>query len=202
MPSVLRQPDLRPAPGGDVPERPALACIELSSIARGMRMCDDMAKKAPIRVLESVTVCPGKYIVVIGGSVEDVSESYQVGLSVGGPAVVDRLMLPNAHPQLFPAIEAVTNVKDIRSLGVVETFAVASAILGADVACKRAAVELIELRLARGLGGKAFFTLTGELADVEVSVAAAADALGMQSGMLLRTEVIPRPHPEMVRWIL
>jgi microcompartment protein CcmL/EutN len=87
-------------------------------------------------------------------------------------------------------------------VGVVETFAVASAILAADAACKRAEVRLIELRLARGLGGKAFFTLTGELGDVEAAIAAAEAILGAESGLLLRTEVIPRPHPEMVRWLL
>ena len=63
-------------------------------------------------------------------------------------------------------------------------------------------MQLIELRLARGLGGKAFFTLTGEQADVEASVAAAEEILGRESGLLLRTEVIPRPHPQMVRWLV
>ncbi len=183
-------------------QRPALACIELASIARGYRMCDEMAKKAVIRVLEATTICPGKYVVVIGGEVDEVRESFARGLEVAGPAVIDQLMLPNAHPQIIPAIEATSAVEGVQAVGVVETFAVASAILGADAACKRADVRLLELRLARGLGGKAFFLLTGEQADVEASVAAAAEIVGPESGLLLRTEVIPRPHPELVRWLL
>jgi microcompartment protein CcmL/EutN len=179
-----------------------LACVELSSIARGFRMCDEMAKKAPIRVIESATICPGKYVVVIAGEVEDVEQSFAIGLEVGGSAVVDHLMLPNAHAQLVPAIEGTTALQRVDAVGVVETFAVASAILGADAACKRAGVQLIELRLARGIGGKAFFSLTGEQGDVEAAVAAAEEAIGSASGMLLRSEVIPRPHPEMVRWLL
>ena len=182
--------------------QPALACIELSSIARGVRMCDEMAKKAPIRVIEAATICPGKYVVVIAGEVEDVEQSFAMGLEVGGPAVVDQLILPNAHAQLVPAIEGTTAIERVDAAGVVETFAVASAIHGADAACKRAAVQLIELRLARGIGGKAFFSLTGEQADVEAAVAAAEEVIGRASGMLLRSEVIPRPHPEMVRWLL
>jgi microcompartment protein CcmL/EutN len=181
---------------------PALACIELSSIARGVRICDEMAKKAPIRVIEAATICPGKYVVVIAGEVEDVEQSFAVGLEVGGPTVVDQLLLPQAHAQLVPAIEGTTAVEQVDAVGVVETFAVASAILGADAACKRAAVVLIELRLARGIGGKAFFSLSGAQADVEAAVAAAEEAIGRASGMLLRSEVIPRPHPEMVRWLL
>ena len=78
----------------------------------------------------------------------------------------------------------------------------ASAILGADAACKRAPVQLIELRLARGLGGKAFFTLTGALADVEAAIEAAQDRVQQASGLLLRTEVIARPHGELVRWLV
>jgi microcompartment protein CcmL/EutN len=185
-----------------LPVKPALACIELSSIARGYRMCDEMAKRAEVRVLQAITVCPGKFIVVIGGEVEPVQQSYAKGLEIGGPAVVDQLILPNAHPQLIPAIEATAVIDEVKAVGVVETFAVASTILAADAACKRAAVRLIEVRLARGIGGKAFFTLTGDQADVEAAIEAAEAILGEQSGLLLRTEVIPRPHPDMVRWLL
>jgi len=181
--------------------RAALSCIEMSSIARGIRVCDEMAKRAPIRVLESATICPGKYVVVVGGGVEMVRESHARGLEVAGPTVVDQLLLPNAHAQLVPAIEATVEVGPVASVGVVETFAVASAILAADAACKQAAIQLIELRLARGLGGKAFFALTGEQADVEAAVAAAEEILGRESGLLAATEVIPHPHPQMVRWL-
>ncbi len=185
-----------------VPFQPALACVELSSIARGIRTCDEMAKRAEIRVLQAVTICPGKYNIVIGGAVDEVRQSFERGLEIGGPAVVDQLILPNAHVQLIPAIEATAVVGEVGAVGVVETFAVASAIIAADAACKRAAVRLIELRLARGLGGKAFFTLTGDQADVEVAVEAAENIIRESSGLLLRTEVIPRPHPDMVRWLL
>jgi microcompartment protein CcmL/EutN len=185
-----------------LPVKPALACVELSSIARGYRACDEMAKRAEVRVLQAITICPGKFIIVIGGEVEEVQQAYAKGLEIGGPAVVDQLILPNAHPQLIPAIEATAVVDEVKAVGVVETFAVASTILAADAACKRAAVSLIEVRLARGIGGKAFFTLTGDQADVEAAIEAAEAILGEQSGLLLRTEVIPRPHPDMVRWLL
>ncbi len=193
------QPQL--APTGAL-RQPSVACVELTSIARGFRMCDEMVKKADVRVLESVTICPGKYLVVIAGEVEQVEQSFEKGVEVGGPAVVDQLFLPNAHPQLIPAIEAISQVSEVDAVGVVETFAAASGVLAADAACKRADIHLLELRLARGIGGKAFFTLTGPQADVEASVAAAEEVLGSETGLLLRTEVIPRPHEKMVRWLL
>ena len=185
-----------------VPLKPALACIELSSIARGIRTCDEMAKRAEIRVLQAITVCPGKFNIVVSGDVDEVRQSFERGLEIGGPAVVDQLILPNAHEQLVPAIEATAVVGAVGAVGVVETFAVASSIIGADAACKKAAVRLIELRLARGIGGKAFFTLTGDQADVEAAIEAAEVMIAESSGMLLRTEVIPNPHPDLVRWLL
>ncbi len=185
----------------DALRRPALASIELTSIARGFRTCDEMAKKAPIHVLESACICPGKYLIVVGGEVEMVNEAFAHGLEVAGEAMVDQLLLPNAHPQLIPAFTAATEIAEVKAAGVVETFASASAIRAADAACKRAEVQLIELRLARGIGGKAFFTLTGDLADVQAAVAAAREVLEQTSGFLLRTEVIARPHPQMVRWL-
>ena len=189
------------APTGAL-QQPSVACVELTSIARGFRICDEMAKKADIRILESVTICPGKYLVVIAGEVEQVDQSYEKGIEVGGDAVVDHLFLPNAHPQLIPAIEAISQVSEVDAVGVVETFAAASGVLAADAACKRAEVHLLELRLARGIGGKAFFTLTGQQADVEAAVGAAEDVLASTTGLLLRTEVIPRPHAQMVRWLM
>lgn len=177
---------------------PAIACIELISIARGIRTCDEMAKKAPIRVIESAAICPGKYLIVIGGLTGPVGESYHKGLDVGGDAVVDELFLPNAHEQLFPAITASTEVDEVYALGVVETFSATAGVLAADASCKAAAVQLIELRLARGMAGKSFYTMCGSIPDLEAAVAAAEALLQERSGFLLRSEIIRAPHPDLV----
>ena len=61
-------------------------------------------------------------------------------------------------------------METLEALGIVESFSVASLIEGADAAVKTANVELIEIRLAMALGGKAFVTLTGDVAAVESAV--------------------------------
>jgi microcompartment protein CcmL/EutN len=181
---------------------PALAAIELNSIARGMRTTDEMAKKALVQVLESAVICPGKYIVLVGGPVGPVEEAFAKGKEIGGEYVVDQLFLPNAHEQLFGAINATAPVETVAALGVAEFFSVTAGILAADAACKAAEVTLIELRLARGMAGKSFFTLTGELHMVEAAIAAAEHIIADASGFTLRTEVIANPHPDLVRHIL
>jgi microcompartment protein CcmL/EutN len=75
---------------------------------------------------------------------------------------------------------------------------VASTIAAADVALKTATVDLIDVRLANGLGGKSYFVLTGEVSDVKSSVAAGAKQ-AQERGLLAREVVIPSPHHDLVR---
>jgi microcompartment protein CcmL/EutN len=88
-------------------------------------------------------------------------------------------------------------VETLEALGIVESFSVATMIEGADAAVKAANVQIIEIRLAMALGGKAFVTLTGNVAAVESAVDAAAQIVG-QKGMLVNKVVIPGPRPELL----
>ena len=49
------------------------------------------------------------------------------------------------------------------------------------------------LQLARGIGGKGWFTLAGEHADVEAALLAGAAAL--EPALVVGRELVPRPHP-------
>lgn len=181
---------------------PAIAVVELISIARGITTTDAMCKKAPVTLEESAVICPGKYLIIISGPVGPVEESYRRGLEAGGESVIDQLFLPNAHPQLVPAMRALSPVEAVGALAVVETFAAASAILAADASCKRAEVQLIELRLARGMCGKGMYTMTGKLESIEAAIEAAEEILERETGLMLRTEIIPRPHPDLIQKLL
>lgn len=174
---------------------PAVALIELRSIARGVKTADAMVKKAPVRLMEARTVCPGKYIILIVGETEAVEQSLNAGMETGREMIVEDLFLPHAHSQLIPAMEACVDVAAIESLGIVETFTVASVILSADAAAKAAGVTLIELRMANGLGGKSFYTMTGRLHEVEAAVEAGVSIVE-PNGTLLCSEIVPNPHED------
>jgi len=176
--------------------REAIGLIETVSIAIGISVTDEMAKTADVEVLESTAICPGKYMVLIAGDVSSVEASLKRGVEIGGDVVVDTLFIPHVHPQIFPAILGATEVENLRALGVVETFTVASSILAADAAAKAAGVTLLEIRLAKGLGGKGFFTMTGEVFEVEASMDAALE-VAKRGGNLVRSVVIPRPHEQL-----
>ena len=89
----------------------------------------------------------------------------------------------------------------VLAVGVMETFSLASSISAADTAVKAADVELIEVRLGRGMGGKSFVIVTGEVAAVEAAVQAAEGSEQTQ-GLISSSVVIPSPHMDIIRALL
>jgi len=169
--------------------------VELNSIARGIEVSDDMVKAAQVTLLRASTVCPGKYMVLIGGDTGAVRASLKAGIEKGAEYVVDTLMIPNVHEQLFPALSGVVEVKNPVAIGAVEFYSVASAIKAADAAAKAANVTLIEVRTGFAIGGKGFFTLTGDVGAVKAAVAAAEHETDLYVG----STVIPHPSPAVLQ---
>jgi microcompartment protein CcmL/EutN len=176
----------------------SLALIEVASIARGHRVADAMVKRAPVALLRCEPVSPGKLLVLVEGDVAAVDEAFRAGLDVAAEATLDKLFLPQAHAQLPGALRGEARAGEgVDALGVVETVTVAATILAADAACKAAAVRLVEMQLARGIGGKAYFIVTGPLSEVEAAVEAATGAVA--PALVAGTEIIAAPHDDFVK---
>jgi microcompartment protein CcmL/EutN len=178
-------------------EKNSIGLIELTSIASGMHAADIMLKTSQIELILSRTICSGKYMVLIGGDVAEVQAAVDNATSQVEYAVIDTFVIPNVHRDIFPAISGHSNVSMLEALGIIESFSVASLIEGADAAVKAANVKLIEIRLAMALGGKAFCTLTGEVAAVTSAVDAGAKVIS-DRGLLVNKIVIPQPRPELL----
>ncbi len=179
-----------------MPAKKAAGLIELNSIAAGIETADLMLKTAQVELLLARTICSGKYLVIVGGDAAAVQMSVQRGAAKVPGAVIDTMTVPNIHPGIFPAITGSNPVKKLSALGVVESFSVASLLEAADAAAKAADVQIIELRLAMALGGKAFVTLTGDVSSVTAAVDAGA-AVVAAKGLLVSQAVIPNPHPSL-----
>jgi microcompartment protein CcmL/EutN len=175
----------------------SIGLIELTSIAAGFQVTDAMLKTAAVEVMLSRSICSGKYMVMVRGEVGAVEASVAAGVGAGNFSVIDSFVIPNLHESVFPAIAGSAKVETLEALGILESFSVAALIEGADAAAKTAAVQLIEIRLAMALGGKAFVTLTGDVAAVEAAIDAGAAVVG-RKGMLVNRVVIPRPRPELL----
>lgn len=179
----------------------AIGLVEFTSIARGIEAADAMLKAATIELLDAKPICPGKYIVLICGDVSAVENSVRAGKNIGEGCVVDDFVIPNVHPSVIKAISCSTMVYDLEALGVIESFAIASLIVSADAAVKTGEVELIEVRVGMGIGGKSFVTLTGDVGAVKSAINAGSQAC-REKGMLVETVVIPSPHKELKSSIL
>lgn len=180
---------------------PAIALLELSSIAQGALTGDAMAKKAPIEMLRSGTVQPGKYLVLIGGTVAAVEESFHEGVRIAGDRLADRVFLPEVHRQVHDAMLGARRVESYDALGVIETSTVAAIIHAADSGAKGAEVNVMEIRLADGMHGKGIVLFTGRVADVQAAVEIGVGVLAEHPCEVCQT-VIPSLHDEMVRDVL
>ncbi len=196
----MQRNDHNPELRDDVALEVCIGLLELCSVARGIEVADAVLKEARVEMLCATPVQPGKYVLLVTGSVQDVRNSIARGAALAGSDLVDQLVIPQVHEQIVPMLrrKGGTINGSLDAVGVIETTTIASAILAADAALKTATVDLIDFRIANGLGGKSFFTLTGEVSDVRSSVAAGARA-AQERGLLAREVVIPRPHPELVR---
>ena len=198
----MNRNDLNPELREDVQLAECIGLLELCSVARGVEVTDAVLKEARVEVLFASPVQPGKYTLLFSGSVQDVTASERRGAELAGGDLVDRLVIQQVHEQVVPMLRRAGGHVNgqLDAIGVVETTTIAASIVASDTALKTANVDLIDLRVANGLGGKSFFTLTGEVSDVRSSVVAGA-SLAQERGHLAREVVIPRPHEELGQYL-
>ena len=177
----------------------SVGVIELSSIGIGYQVQDEMLKAASVELLLARTICSGKYLIIVGGTVSDVEAAIETGLNAGSGAIIDDLVLPNVHESVFPALgqSVVLDAEQQGALGVVESFSGTSILAAADVAAKAARVTIFKIHVAMALGGKGLCLMVGSVADVRAGVQAAADEV-RERGLLVSEVVIPRPSKELL----
>lgn len=194
----MNRNDYNPEMREDCAVGPCIGLLELGSIARGVEVADAVLWQARVELLFAAPVQPGKYLMLFTGSVQDVASALRRGAEVAGTDLLDELLIQQVHEQVEQALRRRGGHIDgeLDAIGVVETATVASAILAADLALKTATVDLFDLRIANGLDGKSFLAVIGPVSDVRSAVTAAARSAEAKQ-KLLRSVVIPRPHPEL-----
>jgi microcompartment protein CcmL/EutN len=178
------------------PPIPTLGVLEFSSVAKGYVVCDALLKKADVRLLRATPVGSGKFLVILTGSEADLDEAVTEGRYVGEDHLLGWSYLPMVDPQVIGALRRTRPEVTLDAVGILEASSLVSAIHAADAAVKAAGVTLLELTFDLDLGGKAYFSLTGDLAEVEAALEAAELKL-RSDGAFLNREIIARPHEGM-----
>lgn len=174
---------------------PALAAIDILDIPTGMLATDALLKRSPIAFIRAGTITGGRWLAVFGGTTAAVEEAMAAAVARGGEAVIDRVLLPDVHPDLYSAAHGVRQATGEGSLLVLETGTVPAVLRAVEVVLKGSSVRLAELRLAdAGLAGKGVAVVRGELADVEAAHELAAASAG-RAGATVAMRIISAPHP-------
>jgi len=179
----------------------SIGLIEVSSIVAGFTVTDTMLKAANIKLLLARSICSGKYMVLISGDVSSVKSAIHVGCLTARGFLIDHTVLPRIHPDVLTAIGRSSAAEPSGALGIFESFNIVTLIEAADAAVKAADVNILEIRLAMAMGGKAFATFTGDVSSVQAAVETGKKVIG-DAGALVNAVVIPRPHADVYREVL
>ena len=152
----------------------SVGVIELKSIAKGVEATDAALKSAGVQMVSAHPSCPGKYEIILTGSISNVTSAVEHVLSKFEGYVIDSSIMGRIDEQVIAALFGTQTGNKSGSLGLIETFSAATSIKAADLAVKTAKVEIYDLRVSRGLGGKGVVMLTGEVGDVTAAVEAAS----------------------------
>ncbi len=176
-------------------DQTALACLELSSIARGILVLDQMVKRAPVRIRHRGRHSNGKYIILFDGDVASVEESYEAGMEAAQSHLVDHMMLATVHPQITDALSGNYRKPSGDAVLLAELTQVASILERLDATLKLIEANLVDLQLAMGIGGRGYFAVEAPLFDIEY----ARDELmnTVEPDLLIAVDIIARPHEEM-----
>ncbi|HQA59683.1 MAG TPA: BMC domain-containing protein [Tepidanaerobacteraceae bacterium] len=178
----------------------AIGLVETISIAAGIETADAMIKIAPVKLFIARPICPGKFLILVGGEVGAVKNSLKEGCRKADEYLADSVLIPRVHEDVFPALEGgivLDDLDSLNSLGVIETFSVTASILAADAAVKAGNIKLVEIRPAIGLGGKSYVTMLGNVSAVKTAVEAGCQKAEPE-GTLVKSVVIPNASKDLL----
>jgi microcompartment protein CcmL/EutN len=178
----------------------ALGMVEFKTVASGITATDLMLKTADVTVVQANPVCPGKYLATISGEISAVKAAIEAAERNNPAMLIDKFLLGNPHESVTPAISGALDVRERGAIGIIETFTAASAVVAADTAAKTALIELVEIRLAKGMCGKSYIIMTGSVSSVTAAVERAK--AGIEDGMFLDSSVIAGPDERLWESIL
>ncbi len=159
-----------------------------------------MLREADVELVFSSPVCPGKYVTIIEGTVDSVKRALQKAERTGREFMLDSQLILNPNEQVCPAITGTTFVDEVENVGGVETMGAIASVRAGDIAAKSSNVRLMEIRIARGLGGKSYVLFCGELESVKNAVAVCMREIGEEGGITSST-VVSAPHPKLIPFL-
>lgn len=178
----------------------AIGLVEYKSIPLGIESANAMLRDADVELVFSSPVCPGKYVTIVEGTVDSVRRALQKAERTGREFMLDSQLILNPNEQVCPAITGTTFVDTVENLGGIETMGAIASVRAGDIAAKSSNVRLMEIRIARGLGGKSYVLFCGELESVRNAVAVCMSEIGEEGG-ITSSSIVSAPHPKLIPFL-
>ena len=150
----------------------AIALLEFGNIATGVLASDLMVKRSPVALLRCGSIHPGRFLILVGGSVASTQEAYEAGLQLSESEgnLNDSVFLGDVHPYLHDAVLGIRRELVGDSLAVLETRSSPALLPAGDAAGDRPPVMLAESRRGDERGGPALALMSGDLPNVETAL--------------------------------
>mgnify|MGYP000846033377 FL=1 len=174
----------------------AVGILEIAGIAPGYLLANEINKHTAVDVLQAGTICPGNFLMIISGDTASVATAMELVQTSGAEGVISHGMLANIDQGVVQALVSPRSIPLDQAMGIVETLAITPAILAADGAVKAASVELIDVRIAGGMAGKALVVFAGAVDAVQAALAHVAQLLDPED--LASAVLLASPHPELL----
>ena len=171
--------------------------LEYISIAKGIEAADLISKNTVIEILLAAPNCPGRYQILFSGDVGAVKEAVDLAKGIADFNFLDSLVLPRIEDRVFSALFSPDAVDIGDAIGIFETLTMTATIEGADTMVKTSGVDIIEIRLGKGLAGKSYVIVTGTMQNVRSAMEAALEGV-KERGVLIASVVIPSVNRELI----
>ncbi|MCL5771063.1 MAG: BMC domain-containing protein [Actinobacteria bacterium] len=179
----------------------AIGVVEFRSIAVGIAAVDIIVKASEVNIVDAKSICPGKYYILFSGGASEVQNSYNTILNESERFIVDGITIKNIYPQIMAAITQTSVIEEFKAIGIIETLTSPSIFYAADRAVKASDVDLVEIRIARALGGKNTCILNGDISSVKESVMAGIE-YARDKDFLVDYQIIASPHPGLYKAVI
>jgi microcompartment protein CcmL/EutN len=154
-----------------------------------------------VNIVDAKSICPGKYYILFSGGTSEVKNSYDTIIQQSGNFMVDGITIANIYPQVFSAITQTSVINEFKAIGIIETLTSPSIFYAADRAVKASDADLVEIRIARAIGGKNTCIINGDISSVKESVSAGIK-YASERDFLVDYQIIASPHPSLYSAII
>jgi microcompartment protein CcmL/EutN len=175
--------------------------LEYISVGKGIEAADLISKNADIDILLAAPNCPGRYQILFTGDVGAVKSAVKLAQDNADFNFLDSLIMPRVDGKVIQALytSEVTEITD--GVAVFETMTMTATLVAADTMVKAADVEIVELRLGKGLAGKSYIIVTGSIQNLKAAMDAALENV-KEKGVLISSVIIPSVSNEIKRHLL